>query len=327
MNKDIIDKLHKSKYYIYEHYLDGKLFYIGKGTKERAINFSNRSKAWKIKVNNRETDIEIKVIAHFYDNLYAEAFEKMHIQNAIKANIELVNIVYNDNFISYNDFKISSTIKNADTNFEYKSKHIKRINNAKQLELIIIDFKNNYVNKTKGIIYSENIKSMKTIEIILKAQGFNPLSIWSINNEDNILTKEQVKSKSELIATGKIPEPYDFLIFNQSLFNQLYLKDDSIEFIAINLITEEVHQYVRTLVKKDIDVFVYRTKEEVFIKIDLDEKYLNKSLTADMKSEICLKLNIVNSYRRIEKWTTISKRLKQQGYFIKDKHETINGKK
>ena len=46
-----------------------------------------------------------------------------------------------------------------------------------------------------------------------------------------------------------------------------------------------------------------------------------------MKSELCLKLNIVNSYGRIEKWTTISKRLKQQGYVIEDKHETINSKK
>lgn len=78
MNKDIIDKLYKSEYYVYEHYLDGELFYIGKGTKDRAINFLNRSEIWKDKVNKRESDIEIKIIAHFYDNVYAEAFEKMH---------------------------------------------------------------------------------------------------------------------------------------------------------------------------------------------------------------------------------------------------------
>ena len=122
MTKNFIDKLYKSNYYIYEHYLDGKLFYIGKGNGKRAIDFSQRSEMWKTKVNKRETDIEVKIIAHFYDNVYAKAFEKMHIRNAIESNIELVNIIYNENlkdnnFVSYDNFKRSYATRNFNSSF------------------------------------------------------------------------------------------------------------------------------------------------------------------------------------------------------------------
>ena len=56
---DLTEKLHKSKYYVYEHYLDDKLFYIGKGTGNRCFNFKSRSNMWKEKTKNRTNEIKL----------------------------------------------------------------------------------------------------------------------------------------------------------------------------------------------------------------------------------------------------------------------------
>lgn len=330
MNTNIIEKLFKSEYYIYEHYLDGKLFYIGKGSGRRAIDFSHRSEIWKAKVNKRESAIEVKIIAYFHDELYARAFEKMHIRNLIESNIELVNIVYNDIFVSYGDFKQSFARRNIGSSFQYKSNSTKTINNIKQLEPIIVNFKAKFSNKAKGLIYSENIESMKVIEEMLKAQGFNSLLIWSMDNRDNTLTKEQIKAKNKLIDTGKIPEPYDFLVFNKSLFNILDLEDESIEMIIVNISSKEIHKYVRTLVKKDVDLLIYRNREKlVDLNVpELPSQYLETPLTSEMKDIMCQEMNIIGNKGLPVGWRTLKKLLiENKKYNVEETYSMIDNKK
>lgn len=85
------------KYYIYEHYLDNKLFYIGKGSGGRAFDLLSRSHLWKTKVLGRESEVEIKIIAGFHDNGHAESFEKLHIHNTSESKMgyRLTNITHN----------------------------------------------------------------------------------------------------------------------------------------------------------------------------------------------------------------------------------------
>lgn len=333
MNINLIEKLYKTKYYVYEHYLDDKLFYIGKGTEKRALDYLNRSELWKAKVDKREADVKIKIIAHFYDNLYAEAFEKMHIQNKIEEGQDLINIMYNKNFngdfVSYQDFRDSFKLSNVEPNLKYKSHIVNKINNVAQLEFSFIEFKKQYLNKAKGLVYTNNIDSIKTIEAMLKNQGFNPLTIWSTYNEQNLLTKKQIIARYELIRNGKIPEPYDFLVFNNSLFNQLNLKDDSIEFVAINTKSEKIQQYIRALVKKDIHMLTCRVarEKEVDLIIDLPKMYINKWLTSNIKDELCFQLNIINASGKVSKWGAVNKLLLAQNYEIKNSVKTIDGKR
>lgn len=48
------NKIKDANYYVYEHYLDNKLFYIGKGSGKRCFHYRDRSKRWNKVVGGRE---------------------------------------------------------------------------------------------------------------------------------------------------------------------------------------------------------------------------------------------------------------------------------
>lgn len=65
------------KYCVYEHWLDGVCFYVGKGlTKTRPYKFSpsQRNQNWKAYVKDRTKDIEVKIVETFDEN--AQALKK-----------------------------------------------------------------------------------------------------------------------------------------------------------------------------------------------------------------------------------------------------------
>lgn len=73
--RELIRGMYIKKYYVYEHYLDGNLIYVGKGSGSRAVTFYKRNKKWKEIVGNRCSEIEVKIIESFDCYRKAELFE------------------------------------------------------------------------------------------------------------------------------------------------------------------------------------------------------------------------------------------------------------
>lgn len=92
-----VTKLYKSKYYVYEHWIDGKMFYVGKGTGVRAVDFKSRTKKWLEHVNGRFVEIKVNIVRHFDNEFEAIEYERIHIKKLLNLDVELTNVIYNLN--------------------------------------------------------------------------------------------------------------------------------------------------------------------------------------------------------------------------------------
>lgn len=99
--------MYKSKFYVYEHYIDNKLFYIGKGTGARAVTLDSRSIPWINIVNDRLTEVGVEIVGHFNDEESAGTYEMELIKEAYNLNIPLANVVH------YNNNKLMAVLPNA----------------------------------------------------------------------------------------------------------------------------------------------------------------------------------------------------------------------
>lgn len=66
------------KYYVYEHWLDGKCFYVGKGCGNRAYALydSKRCSGWLKFCKGRKNEIEIRIVKEFENEQDAYNYEK-----------------------------------------------------------------------------------------------------------------------------------------------------------------------------------------------------------------------------------------------------------
>lgn len=181
----------------------------------------------------------------------------------------------------------------------------------------------------KGLAFTSKISEQKKIEEIAKEEGFVPISLWSINNEEKSMSEEQLKVRAFILNTGLIPEPYNLLIINGAMQEGWNLYDDKVTLAILDTVdlTEQIQALGR--IRNDIDFVIKKTKENKIdeIEIKLKESYLNKSLTSEDKNDLCDELFILNKNGRLMKWPTIKEYILKSGYNVEDKIEVINDKR
>lgn len=212
--------------------------------------------------------------------------------------------------------------------YEAKSKYY--ISHLNQLR-IHLEAKIDYIsrNGNKGLAFTERIDNQEKISEIAKEEGYTPIVLWSVNNKEREMTKEQLEARKYILETGNIPEPYNLLIINGAMQEGWNLFDEKVEFVILD--TTDKTQQVQALgrVRKDVDFIIIKATEDEMMKntIVVDEKYLNTPLTSDDKEQLSIDLNIINSRNVLAKWTSIRKILSEKGYVIEDKTLTVNGKR
>lgn len=318
-------------YYVYEHYINNELFYIGKGTGDRASNFTCRSELWLNKVAKREAEVEIKIIAKFNYDSHAEAFEKLHIQNTVESELGhgLVNRTYNKLNPS---FVIKKNDKYSQFNYESKCKGIDFIGHIYQLENILgIHTEETTKLNYKGVAYTRTADDMKAMESVLVKAGYNPLVIYSIKRDYKMFNSEHLQLVDEVIRTKKIPKPYDFLIFNGSLLDRISLEDDDIELIILNTTDKKISYSVRKFVGKSVLKLIKKGKQHdckpLYQNIEVPAEYLDKPLTFKDKTSLYIRLNVIDQDGKVSKWPSIRKLLESLGYKINDRTIAIDGKR
>ena len=82
------NEMRKDKYYVYEHWIDGVCFYVGKGRKRRPFELkSKRNKLWNEIVCGRYDEIKINVIKEFDTNKEAIQYETELTMEYVKQNM------------------------------------------------------------------------------------------------------------------------------------------------------------------------------------------------------------------------------------------------
>lgn len=127
-----------NKYYVYEHSLDGRIFYVGHGCGNRAWNVKSRSNRYKNYIKERYDDIEVTIVQ---DNLTKEQAMGLEVEHQIKRQDEGYNIIgllgthsWNEGIKMSDDFKqkVSKGTKKAMNTPEMKAK-MSSIRKGKQL--------------------------------------------------------------------------------------------------------------------------------------------------------------------------------------------------
>lgn len=80
-------------YYVYEHWLNGQVIYVGKGKERRAVEL-RRNNYWKETVKDDFFNLKVVIKAYFKDEKDAIDYEKILIHRHLKNNQPLTNIEY-----------------------------------------------------------------------------------------------------------------------------------------------------------------------------------------------------------------------------------------
>ena len=88
---DNVYVINEDYYYVYEHWLDGKVVYVGKGKGDRALKAS-RNDFWKDVVRNNLFNVDVVIKAYFKDEKDALDYEESLIYKHLKNNEQLTNI-------------------------------------------------------------------------------------------------------------------------------------------------------------------------------------------------------------------------------------------
>ena len=86
-------QIDESYYYVYEHWLNGQVIYVGKGKERRAVEL-RRNNYWKETVKDDFFKLKVVIKAYFKDEKDAFDYEKVLIHRHLKNNQPLTNIEY-----------------------------------------------------------------------------------------------------------------------------------------------------------------------------------------------------------------------------------------
>lgn len=254
-------------------------------------------------------DVQIFYFTATGDNL----FEAEHRRNGLLANVEIFNYLEHPNIRKYI------------TRITREINHLDQIRHYLRERKPSFDYFN-----YKGIIFSKTITSLKRAEQILLEEGFKPLVLWSNNNKDYKLTDEQVRARNELLSSNKIPEPYNFLLYNSSLQEGWDLKDDLVELAIMNTTNKTELTQALGRLRKNIDFLICRANN-VSVELEIPtipEQYLNVYLTPEEKEDLASELKIMGNQGENIAWRTLKQMLiKSNRYNVDETQKFINNKR
>lgn len=308
-------KIDKNYYYVYEHWLNGKVIYVGKGKKGRAVSLQ-RNNHWKETIKDDFFNLDVVIKAYFEDEKDAFEYEKVLTHRHLENNQPLTNIENG----------------NIEPGFGYETKNI-----TKEININVMNETNFFKEREIAKIIEKDIKNDG--KVILFSSGFNTKLIHFIKKIKNVKILElsisnkveSTKSKRSFLEKGVIPEPYNVIIFPTEILSLSKLKvaDKKVKSVIINdkFIDKNI---VLQKINKDLEsLYLKRTPENIMnkgISPKIVKSYLNRYLATSDKSDLCKELNVINERGTCKKWPSVKKDLKKLGYKIEDKTIRADGK-
>lgn len=180
----------------------------------------------------------------------------------------------------------------------------------------------------KGVAFTRTIGEQNKIATIVEEEGYKPLVLWSINNEEK-MTKDQLEARSSILNTGLIPEPYNILIINGAMQEGWNLHDKNVTFSILNTIDETERVQALGRIRKDVDLVVYKSDDEKELakSIVIKEPFLNIPLTKEMKEELCADIDMLDNRGKRLAWRGLNSLLKHTKYETEEQTLVVDGKR
>lgn len=170
--------------------------------------------------------------------------------------------------------------------------------------------------------YSPFIEPNQGIVAAAKEQGFNAIEIHSPNNTDKPMTEEQMRVYNLIVATGMVPQEYDFVVVNKALARGININDTRFD----NVIVDSYDQNDRIQAARQ--TFEYQRHLKTFCAA-LPEEYLNTWLPVDKCRELAEYMAVPTldgRNSRIMTWNMLKNCLPAIGYTVESKRKYIDGK-
>ncbi|POO86638.1 DEAD/DEAH box helicase family protein [Clostridium sp. 3-3] len=177
----------------------------------------------------------------------------------------------------------------------------------------------------KALIYTNRITECKDMIDICDSVGLKSIALWSMNNKDNPMNKEQLDVRESILTSGIIPEPYQVLIINGAYETGINIMDKDIEIMICNDTQADTQIQSRSRIRKDIKAEIFKSKNCLDdVRVSINEEYLNKPLTTKDKRELCKEINLYGEKNSLLKWTSVKQIIMNSGYEIIDNRIRIN---
>lgn len=345
-NKDrhLIDTLYKidgKYYYVYEHWINNEIIYIGKGRGNRAYDFQRRSDKWIDLVAGREKSIDVVIKGYFKEEEEAFVYEELLISKySVMSDSKdtIVNITHNPNVekVKFITKDFLSELKKKSLNYKNKAffYHHSEINSilneilSKDMSKKVIIFttrnnkwliddlkKNNHLNISffpgfKSYKVEETVKRIKLNENTISIKENSNVMIYPIEILNNYLVEVFSEETTSIIVdsfSSTVLRNVEMIMNNK--VDCLYVKMKKVN-------NDEDYT-------QPVDVRVYARIKH----LKLLNEIIGKELTREDKDNLSKKINVRrNTDGRLVKWDTIMKVLISKGYTIKNKRPRVNGK-
>ena len=143
----------------------------------------------------------------------------------------------------------------------------------------------------RGGLYVKHVEPMKKFAEILRVRGFNPLMIWSDQNKDHILSKEQIDARQYIIDNEAVPDEYDVFLFNATAETAINIRSHMDFFIANHPGNTHITQS-RGRYRNDLETLYILDRRSPYVVVVPDE-FLDKALFREELKELRARLDLV----------------------------------
>lgn len=165
------------------------------------------------------------------------------------------------------------------------------------------------------LVYIQHISRMKECVELLRSRGFRAEALWSMHRADYPMTEEQLALRAYIMEHEQMPDDLEVLIINTAYETCINLRGE-IEAAFIHTSNEDVITQACGRYRGRLNaVYIYSQED---IELDLTAPFLNVPLFTEDKQRLAEQLNLRNKCGRLCKWTTIKRRLLEQGYSIQE---------
>lgn len=307
-------------YYVYEHSIEGKVFYVGKGCKDRAIVFTGRNELWNKHVGKCLQSVEVNIVGLFEREEDALIFEENLILKHLDLGENLCNISMNKklNYKKYmskkrqiksRDFsnKIDvlpkpSISSKENLKLSQKLMLLQRIEDAlielnewnvynpisKKSELLIGEVKNNQEKYEKTLILKKilELKKTKESDTCYLSEIFDTRKI-NLKERNMLIVSPEGSGKTTFIKKILKENKCKSLILTSkksTSFEDLFFQSDEISRVELEIMTYkefgEKIRYNNDFFKSHINIFCEDFNSLIF----LQEKNNNPDFLHSIKA-------------------------------------------
>lgn len=169
----------------------------------------------------------------------------------------------------------------------------------------------------KGIIYVPRIVQMTNCIEVLDKRGIRAVGIWSPNNQEWWMDKQQYAVRQHIIENATVPDDVDILLINKSCETSINIKSH-IDYMVVHSNQEDTQTQAIGRYRNDLDL-VYLFNPDIWDDIDLPSEMLNTPLYKEDIDSYITEHDIRDEHGHIMKQPSFLKHIAMWDYEVQSK--------